>query len=167
VSGWIKARRAEGVAPDEIALIVRSAAELSRAREVGERAGLPHRILDDLVETVGGQASVCTMHLAKGLEFRAVAVMACDDEVIPLKDRIESVTDDSDLEEVYDTERLLYVACTAQIVVSGISPLGIPRRPDLEVSCAVIMTVAAIGLDATTPGSSRVWLSWQSAGVTC
>ena len=53
------------------------------------------------------------MHLAKGLEFRAVAVMACDDEVIPLQGRIETVTDASDLEEVYHTERhLLYVACT-------------------------------------------------------
>ena len=53
------------------------------------------------------------MHLAKGLEFRAVAVMACDDEVIPLQARIETVADDADLEEVYDTERhLLYVACT-------------------------------------------------------
>ena len=29
------------------------------------------------------------MHLAKGLEFRAVAVMACDDEVIPLQDWLE------------------------------------------------------------------------------
>jgi superfamily I DNA/RNA helicase len=46
-------------------------------------------------------------------EFRAVAVMACDDEVIPLQERIETVTDDSDLEDVYNTERqLLYVACT-------------------------------------------------------
>jgi superfamily I DNA/RNA helicase len=26
--------------------------------------------------------SIGTMHLAKGLEFRAVAVMACDDEII-------------------------------------------------------------------------------------
>ena len=53
------------------------------------------------------------MHLAKGLEFRAVAVMACDDEVIPSQKRIETVADDSDLQEVYDTERhLLYVACT-------------------------------------------------------
>src|SRR5260370_28964175 len=53
------------------------------------------------------------MHLAKGLEFRAVAVMACDDEVIPQQKRIETVADDSDLEEVYNTERqLLYVACT-------------------------------------------------------
>ena len=58
-------------------------------------------------------ASIGTMHLAKGLEFRAVAVMACDDEVLPLQERIENVGDDADLQEVYDTERhLLYVACT-------------------------------------------------------
>ena len=53
------------------------------------------------------------MHLAKGLEFRTVAVMACDGEIIPLQARIETVADDADLEEVYHTERhLLYVACT-------------------------------------------------------
>jgi superfamily I DNA/RNA helicase len=53
------------------------------------------------------------MHLAKGLEFRAVVVMACDDEVIPLQERIETVGDDADLQDVYDTERqLLYVGCT-------------------------------------------------------
>jgi superfamily I DNA/RNA helicase len=53
------------------------------------------------------------MPLAKGIEFRAVAIVACESEVIPLQSRIETVTDDSDLEEVYNTERhLLYVACT-------------------------------------------------------
>jgi superfamily I DNA/RNA helicase len=53
------------------------------------------------------------MHLAKGLEFRTVVVMACDDDVIPSQERIETVADESDLEEVYNTERqLLYVACT-------------------------------------------------------
>jgi len=52
-------------------------------------------------------------HLAKGLEFRAVAVMACDDEVVPLLERIETVADELELEDVYNTERhLLYVACT-------------------------------------------------------
>ena len=39
------------------------------------------------------------MHLAKGLEFGTVVVMACDDEVIPL--------DAADLREVYETERHL------------------------------------------------------------
>ena len=53
------------------------------------------------------------MHLAKGLEFRAVSVMAVDDEVIPDPDRIESTRDRVELLEVTNTERqLLYVACT-------------------------------------------------------
>ena len=70
-------------------------------------------MLDEHVETVSGQVSISTMHLAKGLEFRAVVVMACDDEIIPLQARIEAVADTADLEEVYNTERhLLYVACT-------------------------------------------------------
>ncbi len=66
------------------------------------------------------------MHLAKGLEFRAVAVMAYDDEVIPLQERIESVADESDLKEVYDTERhLLYVAFTRArdyLLVTAVAP---------------------------------------------
>ena len=68
------------------------------------------------------------MHLAKGLEFRAVIVMACDDEVIPLQERIEMVADESDLLEVYNTERhLLYVACTRardHLLLTGLEPVS-------------------------------------------
>jgi len=78
------------------------------------------------MDTAFGSASLCTMHMAKGLEFRAVAVMACDDEVIPLQERIETVTDTSDLEDVYNTERhLLYVACTRardHLLVTSVDP---------------------------------------------
>ena len=66
------------------------------------------------------------MHLAKGLEFRAVVVAACDDEILRLQARIESVADDADLEDVYETERhLLYVACTRardHLLVTGVAP---------------------------------------------
>jgi superfamily I DNA/RNA helicase len=107
-------------------VFVRSAAELGRARVAGQLAGLEVRVLDDDVETTSGRVSLGTMHLAKGLEFRAVVVMACDDEVIPLQERIETVTDDADLEEVYNTERhLLYVACTRardHLLVTGVNP---------------------------------------------
>jgi len=126
VSGWIAARAKEGVAPHEIGAFVRSPAQLDRARAAVAAAGIPLRVLDENVETVTGQASVGTMHLAKGLEFRAVAVMCCDDEVIPLQERIETVTDDADLEEVYNTERqLLYVACTRardNLLVTAVAP---------------------------------------------
>jgi superfamily I DNA/RNA helicase len=113
VGQWLAARTGEGFVPHEMGVFVRSAAELDRARAAVESAGLPFRVLDDHVETTSGRVSMSTMHLAKGLEFRAVVVMACDDEVIPLQERIETVADDADLEEVYNTERhLLYVACT-------------------------------------------------------
>ena len=126
MSDWIKARAQEGFQPHEIAIFVRSRSELDRARAAAELAAIPFKILDDRVETVHGKASIATMHLAKGLEFRAVAVMACDDEIIPLQQRIETVADDSDLEEVYNTERqLLYVACTRardQLLVTSVAP---------------------------------------------
>jgi mRNA-degrading endonuclease RelE of RelBE toxin-antitoxin system len=117
----------EEIKPHEIGVFVRSSAELNRARQAVEKAGLVYKVLDEHVETTHGYASIGTTHLAKGLEFRAVVVMACDDEVIPLQERIESVTDDSDLEEVYNTERhLLYVACTRArdhlLVTSGGAP---------------------------------------------
>lgn len=83
-------------------------------------------ILDEKLLPSQEKVSICSMHLAKGLEFRAVAVMACDDEIIPLQARIDTVVDDSDLEEVFNTERhLLYVACTRardHLLVTSVSP---------------------------------------------
>lgn len=97
----------------EMGVFVRSETELDWAIAAVSAASLNYKALDEHVETVNGHVSICTMHLAKGLEFRAVVVMACDDEVIPSQQRIETVTDDADLEDVYETEwHLLYVACT-------------------------------------------------------
>ncbi len=126
VGVWLADRSKEGVMPHEIGVFVRSEAELARARAALAKAGLPFKVLDDGVETTYGQVSISSMHLAKGLEFRAVAVMACDDEVIPLQARIETAAEDSDLEEVYNTERhLLYVACTRardHLLVTSVEP---------------------------------------------
>jgi superfamily I DNA/RNA helicase len=53
------------------------------------------------------------MHLAKGLEFKAVAVIACDEDQLPLRSRVEVVADEVGLDDVYATERhLFYAACT-------------------------------------------------------
>ena len=91
-----------------------------------QKSGIPFKILDENVETTSGFVCISTMHLAKGLEFRAVVVMACDDEVIPSQQRIETVADEADLEDVYNTERhLLYVACTRArdcLLVTSVAP---------------------------------------------
>ncbi len=126
VKEWLIAQLATGVSPNEIGVFVRSVNEMPRAEAAVSAAGLKFKILDDHVETISGHASICTMHLAKGLEFRSVVVMACDDEVIPSQQRIEAVTDDADLQEVYDTERqLLYVACTRardHLLITAVDP---------------------------------------------
>jgi len=126
VGDWLAEQSAAGVLPQEFGVFVRSEAQLARAQAAVTASGLPFKVLDEHVETASGHVSIITMHLAKGLEFRAVVVMACDDEVIPLQERIETVGDDADLQEVYDTERhLLYVACTRardQLLVTGVAP---------------------------------------------
>ncbi|HEY7298290.1 MAG TPA: UvrD-helicase domain-containing protein [Xanthobacteraceae bacterium] len=126
VANWIVEQVKKGLMPHEFGLFVRTKHQLDRARAAASKAGAPFTILDDKVETTSGRISIGTMHLAKALEFRAVAVMACDDEVIPLQERIETVGDDADLQEVYDTERhLLYVACTRardHLLVTGVEP---------------------------------------------
>lgn len=126
VSSWLLEQAQAGVQPHEIGVFVRSASQLNRATGAVAKSGLSFRILDEQAETVSGSVSISTMHLAKGLEFRAVVVMACDDEIIPLQERIEAVGDESDLQEIYDTERqLLYVACTRArdtLLVTAVDP---------------------------------------------
>jgi hypothetical protein len=126
VGHWLADRLKEGCQPHEVGLFVRTGEQLKRARAAIKIAGASGVELSDKVEAEAGKVAISTMHLAKGLEFRAVAVMACDDEVLPLQGRIETVADESDLEEVYNTERhLLYVACTRardRLLITGVDP---------------------------------------------
>jgi len=126
VAAWLEKIAGFGVEPHEIGLFVRSEGETERATRAVEKAGLQPELLDEKIDIKKGRVSVGTMHLAKGLEFKAVAVMACDDMVIPLQGRIEAVADENELEQVYASERhLLYVACTRArdyLFLSGVDP---------------------------------------------
>ena len=123
---WLRALTAEGLTLEEIAVFVRSEEEIGRAITGIEAAGLPYHLLSTGSASGDASITVSTMHLAKGLEFRAVAVIACDEEVIPSQSRIESIADQADLEDVYNTERhLLYVACTRardHLLITGVEP---------------------------------------------
>ena len=126
VADWLRDLTESEVKPQEIGIFVRSDDEIARAKDIAELAGLGSCVLDDKTAAASGAVTISTMHLAKGLEFRYVAVVACDDEIIPSQKRIEEITDQADLEEVYNTERhLLYVACTRArdgLIVTGADP---------------------------------------------
>jgi superfamily I DNA/RNA helicase len=104
-----------------MAVLVRSDAEMPRAIAAVKAAGMQSVQLDSTSLGKAGSVAVSTMHEAKGLEFRAVSVAACDDEIIPLQSRIEVIVDEGDLEDVYNTERhLLYaVHATTHRLASG------------------------------------------------
>ena len=128
VGEWLRARVHDGLEAVEISVFVRSPEQIDRVVAAVNRSGLHHAVLDDGAGQVEGSVTVATMHFSKGLEFRAVAVMACDGEVIPLQSTVESIVDEADLEEVYNTEQnLLYVACTRardHLLVTGVKPVS-------------------------------------------
>lgn len=126
VSAILAAALKEGFAPPEIGIFVRSQFELPRARKTAEAAGLPIRGFVDPGKGEADAALVGVMHLAKGLEFRLVVLMACDEGVLPLASRIADVADDFELDEVRITEKqLFYVAATRardRLVISAVDP---------------------------------------------
>jgi superfamily I DNA/RNA helicase len=124
-AGFLDGLIREGVAPWEIGIFCRSNDELPRVAKIAEIAGLK------TTSTLSGKQAedavlIGTMHLAKGLEFRAVLVVACDEGILPLASRIADVADEFELDEVVATERqLLYVAATRardRLFISGITP---------------------------------------------
>lgn len=126
IAAWIRDKVAEGVGAAEIGIFVRSNRELARARAAVKAAGHTQLELSERLEDPAGRIAIGTMHLAKGLEYKAIAVIACDDDILPLQERVETVADASELDEVYDTERhLFYVACTRardELLISGVNP---------------------------------------------
>lgn len=119
VAGWL----VEGIAAHEIGLFVRTEKLVPRAKTA--IGGLPTA---DAIVTA-------PMSLAKGLEFRAVVVMACDEGVLPLDERVADAADEAELDDIYETERrLIYVACTRareHLLVTGVEPVS-PYLADLD-----------------------------------
>ena len=126
IGRWIQSQRDSGILAEEIGLFVRSNEQLDRARLYIELSDEEAQFVQPGDEVESEKIAVMPMHLAKGLEFKAVIVAACDEQVIPLESRLLEASDDDELREIYDTERhLLYVACTRArdaLLITGVSP---------------------------------------------
>jgi superfamily I DNA/RNA helicase len=103
VAEFIKAAIADGIAPQEIGIFVRERQQLPRARAAVAACGQKTFELSEQGTEGTDEVSLGTMHLAKGLEFKAVVVMACDEEVLPLQERIEAAADEVELDDIYET----------------------------------------------------------------
>lgn len=105
---------------EAVAVFIRSDRALHRAVQAVDRS----------LYAVGPIKPIVTqMFQAKGLEYRAAVVMACDNDIIPDPDRIAEADLVAGLEEIYDTERnLLYVACTRARDYLLVTSSGVPSE---------------------------------------
>lgn len=105
---------------DAVAIFIRSDREYGRAVDALRKS---------LYRMEQVQPTIVQMFKAKGLEYRAAVVMACDNGVIPSPDRLAEADLVAGMEEIYDTERnLLYVACTRARDCLLITSAGTPSE---------------------------------------
>ncbi len=114
VAQWLAGFIEQGYRPRDIAVFARTDGVLvERAQAALEAAGLGWARLQDEEMLTDEVAAVGTMHRAKGLEFKIVAVMGCERGLVPLGLAVREAVDPADREDVVAQERgLLYVACT-------------------------------------------------------
>jgi len=127
VAEWLdKLQSEQHVESQAIAIFYRSDRERERARAAVAKskyagAAMPPKL--------------CSMLDAKGLEYQAVVVMACDADVIPSPERLAEADMIAGLEEIYDTERnLLYVACTRARDYLLVTSAGTPSELLLDMT---------------------------------
>ena len=110
---WLQDMIRLGYEENEIAVFSRRTRTLSSIGNAALRMvdQLKRRDLQDSRAPSNDGVSFGTMHRAKGLEFKAVAVIGCGAENIPDPDMLENACDEAEREEIIEQERsLLHVA---------------------------------------------------------
>lgn len=111
---WLSGLRERGVAPGEIAIFARTRRALQeRAEPALKRTDMSSTWLVPDKAYESGKIILGTLHSAKGLEFRAVAIVACDDSQVPLQAALDLAREPDEKRLTQDRElSLLYVGCT-------------------------------------------------------
>jgi superfamily I DNA/RNA helicase len=126
----IAALRAAGVAPGDVAILHRVQRQGETLRAVLAARGVPLAPRDE--DPVGappvrreGGVHTLTIHAAKGLEFRHVFVIGCNDGLVPLIGGAGAAETEAEAEE----RRLFYVAITRAIDTLEVSFCTEPEHP--------------------------------------
>jgi len=114
LQNWIKILLESGFAPDEIAIFARTKSIIERqVTPIAESLGLKQALLSTDTGAAQGALSIGTLHAAKGLEFRAVAIIGCDEGTIPLKPALDAeYEEEAKAIALAREQQLLYVGCT-------------------------------------------------------
>jgi superfamily I DNA/RNA helicase len=111
---WLRDLRSRDIEPGQIAIFGRTRQLVrERADPALAQAGLSGRWLAPDSDLATDAVAIGSMHAAKGLEFRAVALVGCDAQHMPLGDAFAGGDTDDARRLVEEQERhLVYVGCT-------------------------------------------------------
>ena len=111
---WLRKLCAREIEAGQIAIFGRTRQVVrERAEPALAQAGLTGRWLAPDSDLATDAVAIGTMHAAKGLEFRAVALIGCDAQHLPLRGALAGTDSDDARRLVTERERyLLYVGCT-------------------------------------------------------
>jgi superfamily I DNA/RNA helicase len=143
LADWLRQLVKEGFKPNEIAIFGRTDVLVTDvAGSAVKIAGMAaHKLVDD-EPPLGEDVFIGTMHRAKGLEFKAVAVVGVDSDHVPLRVVVDSLDDLGDRIDQGEQERqLLYVACSRARERLYIS-YTLRRSPKLTHLCSPKVTQA-------------------------
>lgn len=136
LSHWIAEQMRRGTGASEIAVLARTGALHRRSTDAALAGhGLSAAALTDR-DAPGNAVCVGTFHSAKGLEFRAVAVIGCEDGIVPSDTALEAENGkDARAIAREREEHLLYVACTRareSMLVTHVGPrsASLPQGSD-------------------------------------
>ena len=157
LADWLESRLSEGMKPEEIAIFARTEAVLhDRAEPALEAAGLKGQLLNDDDSADEAAVSLGTMHRAKGLEFKAVAVVGCDASLLPLRAVLDSQADACEQAMFIEQERnLLYVAMTRAREQLFVSYAGRPSELLTRLDRSATMLESIRTAETTTRRSGR------------
>lgn len=132
---WIKGQLEAGVQPHEIVVLTPSDLAMSAASAGITAINIKNWKLDASANYLNGEVGLAAVRRVKGLEYRSVAIIGCDEDQFPNEKKLNELGDGSDFDEFLTLEKnSLYVAMTRardNLLVSGITP-GSPFLEELN-----------------------------------
>lgn len=133
---WVNERLAEEIEHKQIVVLSRCNDTLAQAEKALVSANIKCWQLDTDANFLSGEVGLANVNRVKGLEYRAVAIVGCDEDQFPNEDDLQKLGDRADFDEFLTFEKnLLYVAMTRardHLFISGLNP-GSPFLTDLGI----------------------------------
>ncbi len=123
---WIKEQIGSGIQPHEIVVLSPNEFAMSAASKEIKNNKIRCWNLDATANYLNGEVGLAVVRRVKGLEYRSVAIIGCDEDQFPNVEKMNELGDGSDFDEFLTLEKnSLYVAMTRardNLLVTGIAP---------------------------------------------